>query len=78
MTEGVKDLSGVSFISTLIPYTKVLKSKHLSLEPSQNPDWFLNLCFFLIRITHLTSGLTETQVINASAQKEFSERQSDR
>ena len=32
----------------------------------------------LIRITHLVSGLTEAQVLCVSAQKEFSERQSDR
>ena len=34
-------------------------------------------CLF-IEITHLVSGLTEDQVLYASAQKKFSERQSDR
>ena len=48
------------------------------LEPSLNPDWVLNPRFFLIRITHPVPGLTEVQVLCASAQKEFSERQSDR
>ena len=32
----------------------------------------------LIEIRHLVSGLIETQVLNISLQKEFSERQSDR
>ena len=32
----------------------------------------------LIRITHPMSGLTEAQVLHASSQKEFSERQGDR
>ena len=32
----------------------------------------------LIEIRHLVSGLNETQVLNVSLQKEFSERQSDR
>ena len=31
----------------------------------------------LIEIRHLVSGLNETQVLNVSLQKEFSERQSD-
>ena len=34
-------------------------------------------CLFL-EITHLVSGLNEAQVLYISAQKEFSERQSDR
>ena len=49
----------------------------LGLKPSLNPDWDLNPRF-LIRITHQVSGLTEVQVLPASEQKEFSERQSDR
>ena len=33
---------------------------------------------FLMRTTHLVSGLTKVQVLCVSAQKEFSKRQSDR
>lgn len=39
-------------------------------------DWDLNPCSF--RITHLVTGLTEAQVLRVSAQRESSERQSDR
>ena len=49
----------------------------LGLKLSQNADWDLNTRFKLA-LTHLMSGLTEVQVLYASNQKEFSERQSDR
>ena len=48
------------------------------------PSWIRFQCAitgtpsrFQIRITHPVSGLTEVQVLHVSAQKEFSERQSD-
>ena len=74
--------------------TQIRTWTHLpGLEPSQNPDWDLNPppgtriqpnpvwdlnSQFKIRITHQVSGPTEVQVLHASVQKEFSERQSDR
>ena len=47
------------------------------LKPGLNPDWDLN-ARFQVKFTHPVSGLTEVQVRCVSAQKEFSERQSDR
>ena len=51
------------------------------LELSQNPDCDLNPAkthSLPTDITHLVLGLKETQVLDVSLQKEFSERQSDR
>ena len=47
------------------------------LEPGLNPDGDLN-SRFSIRTSRPVSGLTEVQGLPISAQKEFSERQSDR
>ena len=46
-------------------FLMVMKPKHLWLEPSLNPHWDLN-SFFLIRISHLVSGLTKAQVLFVS------------
>ena len=53
----------------------------LGLEPSQTPDWALNLAKvggLLTEVTHLVSGLNEVQVLDVSSQKKFRGRQSDR
>ena len=56
----------------------------MGFEPSQNSDWDLNpragtrTHCLLVKITHLGSGRTKAQAVYVSAQKEFSERRSDR
>ena len=58
------------------------------LEPRQKLAWDLNPCGWAsnlakihgppTEITHLILGPSETQIIDVSLQKEFSEKQSDR
>ena len=61
-------------------YLSVLKQQKFIISHNETAQFRLGLgthCL-LIEITHLVSGLNEAQVLYVSAQKEFSERQSDR
>ena len=63
-TENTEELN----LARIQTGTQTQSKARLRLEPT----------VFLIKITHLVSGLAEVQVLSVSAQKEFSERQSDR